>query len=160
MLPLVSSALYLSFFLYFNVFLSLFFCPPLRVLLCHSALPMHGFKEIHSHGCSIPLPLPVGLPATASPRVPCSALSSRSQGVATCPSLAVPTCFVGSILLLRHGMSLLPPWQSNRTLNLYKLWLNPPSIPFSPLDIISAVRSGASRSDSICTFRLVDLLDR
>jgi len=143
----------LSFFFYS-------FCPPLRVLLRPSTLPVHGFKAIHSHGCSIPLPLPVGLPDIASLGVPYSVSCSGSQGVATCPPTAVPTSFIGLVLPLHCGMSLLPPWKSNRMSNIYKLWLNPSSIPFSPSDVISAIRSQASRSNAIGMFRAVYLLDR
>ena len=115
------------------------FRPPLRILSLFFSLSVsvsilfsvHGFKAIRAHGCLIPLPLPVGSPATASLGVPCSASSSGSQGVATCPPAAAPIRFIGSVFPLCRGMSLFPPWQSNRMSSLYKLRLNPPSIPLS-----------------------------
>ena len=61
MLPLVSSALYiLSSFPLLHFLLRFFvFCIPLYVPVSLSfALPVHGFKAIRDHGCSVPLPPP------------------------------------------------------------------------------------------------------
>ena len=132
---------------FFSLFFLSVFHPPLGVLV---VLPLSlgvcyvlfsCLKTIRTYGSSIPLPPPVRSLATTSLGVPCSASSLGSQGVETCPPAAAPIHFVGLVFPLRHGTSLLPPWQSNRTSNLYKLRLNPPSIPFShrarslPLDL-------------------------
>ena len=75
--------------------------------------------------------------------------------------LTTLACFIGSFSFqLRHGMSPLPPWWSNRTSNSYRLRLIPLSILVSPLGVISAVRSGASRSNAIHTVHVVNLLNR
>ena len=129
---------------------------PLRV----SSILCHGFKAIRAHGCSIPLPPPSDSLLQLRLEFPVSASSSGSYGVDTCPPATAPACFVALVFPLHRGMSHPPPWRSNQTSNSYSSWLNPLSIPAFPSGTISAVRSGASRSNAIHTFHTVDLLDR
>lgn len=147
------------FFLLLLHYLSSFFSLSPSQCLLFFSFSAHGFKTIRSRGCSIPLPLPVRLPTTATFGAPCLGVIISSQGVATCPPATAPSCFVDSIFPLRRGMSHLPPWRSNHMSNSYRSWLNPLSILSFPTGTILIVSSGASISDTIHTFCMVDLLD-
>ena len=82
------------------------------------------------------------------------------EGVATCPPL-------NGASLLRRFTSSVTSWMRyfstvvvKRIQNPSKMWRIPSSTPLPPSGAISAVRSGASRSDAIRMFRAVDLLDQ